>query len=31
MGEINVPTFLRWNLLRWLIQGYQIHVFESTA
>jgi hypothetical protein len=30
MGEINVPTFLRWNL-RWLIQGYQIHVFESTA
>lgn len=29
--EINVPAFLRWTLLRWLIPGYQVHVFESTA
>ena len=28
---IDGPALLRWKLLRWLIQGYQVHVVESTG
>jgi hypothetical protein len=29
LGAIRLPRILRWTLLRSLVKGYQVHVFES--